>query len=148
MKCVYSETQSSNFYWLLTSNQNCPWLWLYQHHTAIYKLIEPSWMRNKSIFHVTKSISSKWFRETWSWTSQMYAYSALTVMCNIFMSIIYNVSVTYVTLVCWWREWRRYVVRTYGFTWEPQSSLTLRENANEYWLVDVAYLSNSPCIRV
>ncbi len=29
------------------------------------------------------------------------------------------------------------------FTWKPQSSLTLRENANEYWLVDFAY-SHSP----
>ncbi len=35
-----------------------------------------------------------------------------------------------------------------GFTWKPQSSLTLRENANEYWLVEFAYLSHSPCIRV
>ncbi len=34
------------------------------------------------------------------------------------------------------------------FTWEPQSSLTLRENANEYWLVNFAYLSHSPCTRV
>ncbi len=35
-----------------------------------------------------------------------------------------------------------------GFTWEPQSCLTLRENANEYWLVDFAYLSHSLFIRV
>ncbi len=35
-----------------------------------------------------------------------------------------------------------------GFTWEPQSPLTLRENTNEYWLVDFAYLCHSPCIRV
>ncbi len=41
-----------------------------------------------------------------------------------------------------WQHW--------GFTQEPQSPLTLRENANEYWLVDFAYhsQSHSPCIRV
>ncbi len=32
-----------------------------------------------------------------------------------------------------------------GFPWEPQSSLTLWENANEYWQVDFAYLNHSPC---
>ncbi len=34
-----------------------------------------------------------------------------------------------------------------GFTWKPQSSLTLRENANECWLVEFAYLSHSTCIK-
>jgi len=33
-----------------------------------------------------------------------------------------------------------------GFTLEPQLPLILRENANEYWLVDFAYLIDSLCI--
>ncbi len=60
------------------------------------------------------------------------------------ITFVRDVSVTYVTLVPSWREWRmlcRDDIR--GFTWEPQSMSDLRENVNEYWLVDFAYLSHS-----
>ncbi len=61
-------------------------------------------------------------------------YHGLTIVTVVFFLLLFFQHLGYVRNPCSLMEGRHR-----GFIWKPQSSLTFRENANEYWLVDFAY---------